>query len=146
MGNYRIQNATSVGSQVACPTCSTSLTLCFATTANELCCGQPSAAIVFIPSNQTFATATNLYTSAAMTTISPAGYYSDDQPTACGVSCTEYTHGGSNTGTATYIDCAGNTATSSYDGPGGSGTDYETFCASSITSYTGNVPSITGVC
>ena len=148
MGNYRLQTSTTVGVEIACTTCSTQLTLCYsATSANELCCGQPAAAVVFIDSSKTFGNAPNLYTSSAMTTIAPVGWYSDDQPTACGVSCAQYTQGGSDTGNAVYINCTGGTSTSpTYDGTGSSGWDQESFCASSIISYTGSEPVITGVC
>jgi hypothetical protein len=147
MGNYRLQTSNSIGGEIACSTCATQLTLCYSSTSYELCCGQPAAAVVFIPSNKTFATATDLFTSDAMTTKAPVGFYSDDQPTACGVSCAQYTQGGSDTGNAVYINCTGGTSTSpTYDGTGSSGYDEESFCASSIVSYTGSEPMITGVC
>ena len=78
MATYRQQTGGTLGVAQTCPTCSTSLTLCFSPTSNGLCCGVPTSTTVYIAGGASFATATNLYSDAALSTIATAGYYSDD--------------------------------------------------------------------
>ena len=81
MANYRQQTGGTLGSSQTCPTCSTQLTLCYATTTNALCCGTSTTATVYVAAGANFATATLLYSDAALTTIAAAGYYSSDAGT-----------------------------------------------------------------
>tara|TARA_R110002020_G_scaffold62942_6_gene167910 strand:+ start:9811 stop:10068 length:258 start_codon:yes stop_codon:yes gene_type:complete len=81
MANYRQQTGGTLGTSQTCPTCSTQLILCYATTANTVCCGTSTTATVYVAAGATFATATLLYSDAALTTIAAAGYYSTDAGT-----------------------------------------------------------------
>lgn len=62
------------------------------------------------------------------------------------IPCDEYTIGGTNVGSATFIDCNGVELIATYDGPGVSGYDQSSFCARSIVSYTGNAPVLNRPC
>jgi len=83
MATYRQQTGATLGTSQTCATCSTQLSLCYATTSSALCCGTSTTATVFVASGATFATATNLYSNAALTTLATAGFYSSNAGT-CG--------------------------------------------------------------
>lgn len=76
MATYRQQTGATLGTSQTCATCSTSLSLCYSAVINTLCCGTSTAATVFVASGATFATAVNLYSDPALTTLATAGYYS----------------------------------------------------------------------
>tara|TARA_B110000908_G_scaffold71095_1_gene85765 strand:- start:1426 stop:1683 length:258 start_codon:yes stop_codon:yes gene_type:complete len=81
MATYRQQTGATLGSSQTCATCSTQLLLCYATTTTTLCCGTSATATVYVASGATFATAINLYSDAALTTLAAAGYYSSNAAT-----------------------------------------------------------------
>jgi hypothetical protein len=83
MATYRQQTGATLGTSQTCATCSTQLSLCYATTSSTLCCGTSTTATVFVASGATFATATNLYSDAALQTLATAGFYSSNAGT-CG--------------------------------------------------------------
>jgi len=83
MATYRQQTGATLGTSQTCATCSTQLTLCYASTISVLCCGSSTTATVFVASGATFATATNLYSEATLTTLATAGFYSSNSGT-CG--------------------------------------------------------------
>ena len=66
MATYRQQTGATLGSSQTCATCSTQLILCYASTTSVLCCGTSTTATVYVTSGATFATATNLYSDAAL--------------------------------------------------------------------------------
>ena len=76
MATYRQQTGATLGSSQTCATCSTQLSLCYSAVINTLCCGTSATATVYVASGATFATAVNLYSDAALTTLATAGYYS----------------------------------------------------------------------
>lgn len=79
MANYRQQTGGALGGSQTCPACYDTLILCYATTAQDLCCeSTTSVATVYVNAGETFATATNLYSDTALTTVATAGFYSDD--------------------------------------------------------------------
>lgn len=78
MANYRQQTAGVLGSSLVCAPCYDTLTLCYSTVAQDLCCGSPTSVTVYVNAGETLATATNLYSDTALTTVATAGYYSDD--------------------------------------------------------------------
>ena len=55
-----------------------SLSLCYATTENDLCCGLSTQIIVYVASGETFNTAAMFYTDASLQTPSPDGFYSEN--------------------------------------------------------------------
>jgi len=81
MATYRQQTGATLGSSQTCATCSTQLSLCYASTTSVLCCGTSTTATVYVTSGATFATATNLYSDAALTTLATAGFYSSNAGT-----------------------------------------------------------------
>lgn len=81
MATYRQQTGATLGSSQTCATCSTQLILCYASTTSVLCCGSSTTATVYVASGATFATATNLYSDAALTTLATAGFYSSNSGT-----------------------------------------------------------------
>jgi len=76
MATYRQQTGATLGSSQTCATCSTQLSLCYSTVINTLCCSTSTSATVYVASGASFATAVNLYSDAALTTLAAAGYYS----------------------------------------------------------------------
>ena len=62
--------------------------------------------------------------------------------------CQNYTIGGTDTGSTTYLDCSGVSQIASYDGPAAGGSDFTSFCATQIVSVnSGSAPVQTaGVC
>ncbi len=62
--------------------------------------------------------------------------------------CQNYTIGGTDTGSTTYLDCNGVSQIASYDGPAAGGSDFTSFCATQIVSVnSGSAPVQTaGVC
>jgi hypothetical protein len=113
MANYRHQNNSVLATAVPCATCfvpSISVTACYsATDATVLCCGAPTSTVVYFIETETFANATDFYTSAARTTKSPDGYYSNDLAAGCGPTpdcCPDTINVQVNT-TATWVDCNG---------------------------------------
>ena len=85
MANYRQQTNSVLQASSACTSCFSTLTLCYSATENGLCCDTPTSVIVYVPSGETFATASNLYATSDLTTLADAGFYSDD-PNLCGAS------------------------------------------------------------
>tara|TARA_R100000935_G_C2807032_1_gene153192 strand:+ start:285 stop:533 length:249 start_codon:yes stop_codon:yes gene_type:complete len=78
MATYRQQTGATLGASQTCATCSVQLSLCYSAVLNTLCCGTSTAATVYVANGATFATATNLYSDAALTTLATAGYYSSN--------------------------------------------------------------------
>ncbi len=79
MANYRQLTSSGLGTSASCPSCYTTLSLCYsAVSATDLCCGNPTSVFRYVPAGQTFATATTLYSNTALTNVAPAGWYSDD--------------------------------------------------------------------
>ena len=63
------------------------------------------------------------------------------------VVCQEYTIGGTDTGSTTYLDCDGVSQTATYNGPGAGGYDQSSFCANQIVSVNyGSSPILNGPC
>tara|TARA_R110000851_G_scaffold12650_10_gene43724 strand:+ start:8007 stop:8450 length:444 start_codon:yes stop_codon:yes gene_type:complete len=85
MANYRQQTAGGLQAETACTSCFSTLSLCYSSTENGLCCETPTSVIVYVPSGETFATASNLYATSSLTTLADAGFYSDDS-SLCGTS------------------------------------------------------------
>ena len=78
MANYRQQTGATLGSSQTCATCSVQLSLCYSADADTLCCATSTPATVYVAYGTTFATAVNLYSDAALTTLAAQGYYSDN--------------------------------------------------------------------
>lgn len=81
MSNYRQQTGSSLLGSNNCPNCYTTLSLCYSSTsASNVCCNLTTPVTVYVPVGETFANASNLYASAALSggSLAPAGYYSAD--------------------------------------------------------------------
>ena len=83
-GTYRYWDGSSFPSTAinTCPSCSTSLSLCYSSTsANDLCCNTSTNVTVYVGSGQTFLNNTGLYSDSSLTTAAPNGYYSQNANT-----------------------------------------------------------------
>ncbi len=78
--NYDATTSTFQTAAIACPDCYTALTLCYATTQADLCCGNKQSVTVYVPAGENFTTATNFYATTALSggSKAPNGYYSED--------------------------------------------------------------------
>jgi hypothetical protein len=84
MANYRQQTGSSLLASTPCSSCFQALSLCFSSVdANGVCCGTSSSVTVYIGSQETFATASNLYATSSLGAgaLATAGFYSDDSGT-----------------------------------------------------------------
>jgi len=80
-GTYRYWDGSSFPSTTinACPSCSTSLSLCYSSTsANDLCCNTSINVTVYVGSGQTFLNNTGLYSDSSLLNAAPDGYYSQN--------------------------------------------------------------------
>lgn len=87
MPNYRQQTSGSLLAQATCASCFSQLILCYAATADDLCCGTSIQKTVFAAGTgiTTLAAVTGLlYDTNALQTPAVDGFYSDD----AGISCT----------------------------------------------------------
>ena len=78
MANYKQWDGTTLGSLTACPSCYVTLNLCYGSTADALCCGSATPAVVYVAPGETFASNSGLYSDNTLTTVATSGYYSDD--------------------------------------------------------------------
>ena len=81
MPTYRQQTGSTLTSVTTCPNCYTTLSLCYSSTsASDVCCNSMTSVIVYVPAGETFANASNLYASTALSggALAAAGYYSYD--------------------------------------------------------------------
>ena len=67
--------------QFVTDTASNSISLCYATTEDAVCCGSSSTATVYVIAGETFTTAANFYSNANRTALSPVGFYSPNSGT-----------------------------------------------------------------
>jgi hypothetical protein len=77
---YRQWNgAAFLNTPLTCPSCATQLSLCYSSTsANALCCQNPTVVIVYVGPNETFTNNSGLYSDSSLTTPAPDGYYSEN--------------------------------------------------------------------
>ena len=83
MANFREQTGASLGALTGCSNCYTALSLCFSSTsASDVCCNVVTLVTVYVPVGETFATASNLYATNALSggSLAQAGFYSADGP------------------------------------------------------------------
>lgn len=87
MSNYRQQSGGTLGSLTTCPTCYDTLTLGYApsnTNEETACCGTiggssaPYSVTVYVAQGSTFSTATMFYSDTSLTTVSSAGWYTEN--------------------------------------------------------------------
>ena len=60
-----------------CPSCFTTLNLCYAVSANALCCGTPTAVTVYVAAGETFYNNSGLYSNTGLSTAAAIGFYSN---------------------------------------------------------------------
>ena len=75
---FRQMSASSLGSITTCPSCATTLLLKYSSVdAFDLYCNPPSSVNYFVAFGQSFATASQIFTTDALVTVAADGYYKD---------------------------------------------------------------------
>ena len=80
-GNYRQWNGSAFTSlqTTLCPSCFTTLTLCYSSTsAANLCCNNSTTVTVYVAAGQTFENNTGMYSNSSLTAAAPNGFYSNN--------------------------------------------------------------------
>jgi hypothetical protein len=80
-GDYRYFNGTIFTSALmaVCPSCFTTLTLCYSSTsAANLCCSNSTTVTVYVAAGQTFENNTGMYSNSSLTSAAPNGFYSNN--------------------------------------------------------------------
>ena len=83
-GGYRYWNGSAFSSLTVstCPSCFTSLSLCYSSTsANDLCCNTSTNVTVYVAAGETFLNNTGLYSDSSLSNAAPNGYYSQNANT-----------------------------------------------------------------